>query len=168
MHSNIIYILDSGIKRKIKKDVHQEKIFFVDESKSYSIEGIEVTTLKSTDEGVAFVIGEDDINIYHAGDLNHWHWDGESNNYNSKMKQDYLFQIDKISGTNFDLACIPIDPRLETAFYMGLEGFLERCTAKTIAPMHMWDNFNIVCAIKEKYPSENILQIKNNNQEFEI
>ena len=39
--------------------------------------GAEIRTLRSTDEGVAFVVHYAGKTIYHAGDLNWWHWEGE-------------------------------------------------------------------------------------------
>ncbi len=36
--------------------------------------GAEIRTLRSTDEGVAFVVHYAGKTIYHAGDLNWWHW----------------------------------------------------------------------------------------------
>ena len=34
-----------------------------------------VRTYLSTDEGIAFLVDADGARIYHAGDLNDWHWD---------------------------------------------------------------------------------------------
>ena len=41
------------------------------------LSGVTVETLPSTDEGVAFLVTADGQTIYHAGDLNWWHWEGE-------------------------------------------------------------------------------------------
>ena len=32
----------------------------------------------STDEGGSFYVETDGLRIFHAGDLNHWHWDGDT------------------------------------------------------------------------------------------
>ena len=39
-------------------------------------EDLVVKTYRSTDEGVAFLVQIDGLAIYHAGDLNWWHWEG--------------------------------------------------------------------------------------------
>ena len=39
---------------------------------------LKLTTFRSTDLGVAFLIQDQDALIYHAGDLNDWVWDEES------------------------------------------------------------------------------------------
>ena len=46
-----------------------------------------ILSLKSTDEGAAFAIRETDgTSIYHAGDLNWWHWEGEPLAWNGTWK----------------------------------------------------------------------------------
>ena len=39
--------------------------------------GVAVEALPSTDEGAAFLVSADGRTIFHAGDLNWWHWEGE-------------------------------------------------------------------------------------------
>lgn len=47
-------------------------------------EDLVVKTYRSTDEGVAFLVQIDGLAIYHAGDLNWWHWEGEPETYKHK------------------------------------------------------------------------------------
>ena len=37
-----------------------------------------VEALPSTDEGEAFLVTADGLTLFHAGDLNWWHWEGEA------------------------------------------------------------------------------------------
>ena len=53
-------------------------------------------TLRTTDEGVAFLVTCKDKRIYHAGDLNWWHWEEESIDYNRQMRKDYQREIRKL------------------------------------------------------------------------
>ena len=39
--------------------------------------GVTVEALPSTDEGVAFLVTAEGRTVFHAGDLNWWHWEGE-------------------------------------------------------------------------------------------
>ena len=45
---------------------------------TYDVGGLKVRTLKSTDEGVAFIVEAEGLKLFHAGDLNWWHWEGEA------------------------------------------------------------------------------------------
>ena len=42
--------------------------------------------------------------IYHAGDLNWWHWEEETESYNEQMRQDYQREIDKLKDIVIDIA----------------------------------------------------------------
>lgn len=112
------------------------------------LNGITVTALSSTDEGVAFLVETDGITIYHAGDLNWWHWNGESDSYNTEMKQRYQKEIAKLSEKEIDFAFVPLDPRLEDAYLYGLDFFANTVHAKTIFPMHMWGDHQILKRLK--------------------
>ena len=48
--------------------------------------GVSVETLPSTDEGVAFLVTADGTAVFHAGDLNWWHWEGEAPAWNRNME----------------------------------------------------------------------------------
>ena len=50
------------------------------------IKGARIQTLPSTDEGIAFLISYQGHVIYHAGDLNWWHWEGRPEEYDGKLK----------------------------------------------------------------------------------
>ena len=79
-------------------------------------------TLKSTDEGVAFLIRIGERIIYHAGDLNWWHWEEESPRYNKLMMQRYQREIEKLEGRHIDVAFVPADPRQGEQYYWDLTG----------------------------------------------
>ena len=46
---------------------------------------VRIRTLKSTDEGVAFLVEAEGKSIYHAGDLNWWYWEGEPLSWNLSL-----------------------------------------------------------------------------------
>ncbi len=54
---------------------------------------LRLTTFRSTDEGVAFLLEDGQALLYHAGDLHDWVWDEESDDYNAQMTADYRREI---------------------------------------------------------------------------
>jgi len=110
-----------------------------------------IETLISTDEGVAFVVECEGHKIYHAGDLNWWHWNGESKAYNRNMEVNYKREIDKLRGMQFDIAFVPLDDRLEDACGYGMRYFMTNVQAKVIFPMHMWNHFGVI----QRFKTEN-------------
>ena len=72
-YDNILYILSEDIQIK-----ESDKIIFIKEDEKLNINDLQIQTLKSTDIGVAFIVNVEGVSIYHAGDLNWWHWEGEN------------------------------------------------------------------------------------------
>ena len=107
-------------------------------------ENLVVKTYRSTDEGVAFLVQIDGLAIYHAGDLNWWHWEGEPETYNIKMADDYKKQIDLLAGERIDLAFVPLDPRQERQYDWGVKYLLERNNVPYVVPMHFWNQPDVI------------------------
>ncbi len=110
---------------------------------TYDADGVKIQTLRSTDEGVAFVVEADGCTLYHAGDLNWWHWEGEPEKDNTRMAERYRAEIDKLAGRSFDAAFVPVDPRLEKQALWGLSYFMQKADARMIFPMHFWEKYEI-------------------------
>ncbi|SHI11098.1 L-ascorbate metabolism protein UlaG, beta-lactamase superfamily [Sporobacter termitidis DSM 10068] len=110
---------------------------------TYGVDGMTVRTLRSTDEGVAFIVEAEGIKIYHAGDLNWWHWEGEPDEENAAMGAAYKKEIDKLRGETFDLAFVPVDPRLGNEYLWGLDYFMKTVGATAVFPMHFGDDHSI-------------------------
>ena len=74
-YPDVRYILSADIAGKEQSEKQSEQTAYVTANKKYDFDGIKVQTLHSTDEGVAFIVYMEDKVIYHAGDLNWWHWE---------------------------------------------------------------------------------------------
>ncbi len=94
---------------------------------------VSIDTLRSNDEGVAFIIRIGDLCIYHAGDLNNWWWDGDVED--QKLANIYHEELEHIRGRHFTAAFIPLDPRLK-GWWKGIEDFMHYADADAIFPMH--------------------------------
>ena len=100
-----------------------------------NLDGCKIRTLRSTDEGVAFLVEYDGRILYHAGDLNWWHWEEESKAYNTMMRRNYQHEINKLHGVRIDVAFVPVDPRLGEQYYWGLDCFMKRTETRAVFPM---------------------------------
>jgi len=109
---------------------------------------IEIHTFRSTDAGVAFWVNVGDAAIYHAGDLNLWHWEGESKAWNKNMRDKFEAEVAKIQRLSNTLpstlsrpavAFLPLDPRLENHWQDGYSIFMDKVGAKAVFPMHFGD-----------------------------
>ena len=118
--------------------------------------GQKLTTFRSTDLGVAFLIEEGDTLLYHAGDLNDWVWEEETAEYNRQMTADYHHQIrllgETLGNRTLDAAFVVLDPRQEGDYHRGMCHFLENISAKQVFPMHYWDQPEIIGTFLREYP----------------
>ncbi|GLC78168.1 MBL fold metallo-hydrolase [Lacrimispora brassicae] len=133
---------------------------------------LEILTLRSTDEGVAFLIEAEGRVIYHAGDLNNWRWEGEPDDWNDRMAKKYSGEVDKLSGMDIDVAFLPLDPRQENAFCLGFDEFMRKTRVSYGFPMHFWGDFSVINRLKDMDISapyrERIVNIRKDGDCFEI
>jgi len=135
-----------------------------------SWEDVSIETLRSTDEGVAFLVGVEGKAIYHAGDLNWWYWEEESDTWNDQMERAYKRELEKIRGRRFDAAFVPLDPRLGKGYGLGIETFLKETDACVVFPMHMWEEYGVIRRFLESQEAapyrDRIMEISYPGQEF--
>ncbi len=147
-----------------------EKITYTAPEKTYEIGTIKVRTLTSTDEGVAFCVQAENKNIYHAGDLNWWHWEGVGDLINGRMERSFKREMRKIENEHFDLAFILLDPRQESDAWKGFGYFMRNIDADHVFPMHMWQDYSLIEAYKKRtdndYFLSRIVTITKENETF--
>lgn len=105
----------------------------------YNDEYIKIKAFGSTDAGVSFMLETDGKKIFHAGDLNNWHWEDESTPQEvKKMEGDFKAVLRDIKAEYpaVDLAMFPVDPRLGTDFARGARQWLQTIKTTYLAPMH--------------------------------
>lgn len=149
---NISAILSDDIELPENVDVLQ-----VAPGNEYHLDlGQTLTTFESTDEGVAFLIEDKREIIYHAGDLNDWVWEEETDSYNERMTKDYRKQIKllskKLNGREIDVAFVVLDPRQEKDYDKGMCYFLEHIFVKEVYPMHYWGKPDIMDVFLKEHP----------------
>ena len=156
------YLERNGVCATIK-----EKITNIGKNRELKYQDICIETLRSTDAGVAFLVDVEGKKIYHAGDLNWWHWEDEALEYNENMKQAYCHEINKIAGWHFDVAFVPLDPRLSEAYCYGMDYFLDKVIVSTVFPMHMWEQYDWIKKYNE-HSQKQIMEISHTFEQFEI
>lgn len=165
INSNIKYILDCGIPVNFEKSNYYKLSKYEDLTLKYEIylpEDPEDKTKKheprdvyikaygSTDIGISFLVKVDGITIFHAGDLNWWHWKDDSLEERNLAEKNFKLEIEKIKGENIDIAFFPVDPRLEEYYSLGGEYFIKELKPRIFIPMHFGDNCDITKEFAKK------------------
>ena len=167
-YTDIHYILSDDIKA----DAPEGRCTLIGPCREITLDGMEIRTLKSTDEGVAFLVRVGEQVIYHAGDLNWWHWEEESAEYNEMMRCRFLHEMEKIEGEAIDVAFLPLDPRQEEQYAWGFDYFMRHTRTGCAFPMHFWGQYEICDrlrndALSEPY-RERVMRVMKQQQVFEV
>ena len=173
-HPDVHYILSNDIfKKRVPKECMARTHFIKhDETISFEEPDIKVSTLASTDQGVAFIVSSDGQLIYHAGDLHDWIWEEEGEQYNRQMEQAYLKEMKKIFGFHFKVAFLPLDPRQSPeARPKGIRLFRQYACADYLFPMHMWEKYETAeefLSTEDGKKCPEFVKVTNQNQKFVI
>lgn len=100
---------------------------------------LRVAAFDSTDLGVSYLVTIAGVNIFHAGDLNFWHWREEST-VQEIEEADNAFRAacKPLEKENIDLAFFPVDPRQGRLFDAGANYFIMTVRPRLLVPMHFW------------------------------
>ena len=96
-----------------------------------------VQTFDSTDKGVSFYVTVEGLHIFHAGDLNLWHWREESSIREiTQAENAYYEAVRPIERLPMDIAMFPVDPRMGGLFDAGANHFIMAVKPRLFIPMH--------------------------------
>lgn len=100
---------------------------------------VSIRAFGSTDEGVSFLIHIDGWTIFHAGDLNYWHWRAESTHKEVEEAERAFYEaLQPLIGEKIDFAFFPVDPRMGEMYDAGALYFLMHVKPRVLLPMHWW------------------------------
>ena len=133
---------------------------------------LSVTTLGSTDQGVAFVVNYAGKTVYHAGDLHWWAWPDDTAAEEREMKDAFTRELTKLRGIPLDAAFVPLDPRLGGNFWMGFDALMRTARVRYAFPMHMWEKYDTVTKLLQMNVSspyrDAVAEIRGPGEQFDI
>lgn len=90
----------------------------------------------STDAGGSYMVEAEGLTIFHAGDLNWWHWAGEGDSENREARDWFFRELSCIKEKEVDIAMLPVDARQQAAREWGVKAYLSHFSAGLLIPMH--------------------------------
>ena len=130
------YILSFDIAPAAGQLFEDAKVIYLNPYESVGIDEMEVTAYGSTDEGISFYVEVAGWRIFHAGDLNWWHWDGDTETNNKFARNRFAKEMKHLIGLQSDIAFFPIDSRLGQYRALGVKEFCDKTTVKQLIAMH--------------------------------
>lgn len=164
--SDIEYILSSDIDIKYKL----ENTHYISAYEEIILGDVKVKAYGSTDCGVSFLVQCSGACIFHAGDLNWWHWWRDIPEEIAKAELLFKEEISKLKGEQIDIAFFPVDPRLEQYAYLGADYLIQEITPKYLIPMHFGDDNEAaeLYAKKRKASLSKVLAATQNKRKIQI
>lgn len=134
---DIVYLFSNDVlkHRRASKD----EAVFLRKGESWKDNDLEVEAFGSTDVGVSFLVHLEGKTIFHAGDLNNWHWSEESTpDEVKKAEGDFLAELKYLHAryAEIDLVMFPVDARIGKDYDRGAKRFVETIKTHTFVPIH--------------------------------
>lgn len=141
--NGVIYIFSDDIRAMLPPSAPH--INFLHKGERYQDDILTIEAYGSTDLGVSFKIEIDNRIIFHAGDLNNWHWNEESTAEEIKEAEDFFArELNEVAAHTpvLDVAIFPVDPRLGKDYAKGATQFLSQIPTRLFVPMHTHNNYS--------------------------
>ena len=111
--------------------------------------------------------------LFHAGDLNNWHWSEESTPQEiRKAEGDFLAEVRELQQTApaVDVVMFPVDSRIGKDYMRGAEQFVERIKITIFVPMHFSEDYQGGNAFRQFAESKGcrFLSIAHRGESFEL
>jgi L-ascorbate metabolism protein UlaG (beta-lactamase superfamily) len=162
------YIISNDVSGRAGADITK-----LSKGETYKDDRVFVKAYGSTDAGVSFYIEYKKKKIFHAGDLNNWHWNEEAPPNEVRSCEDfYRAELGEIARDvkELDLAFFPIDPRLGSDYEKGAREFIEKINVAAFVPMHFGGNFGKLASFnaRAKERGAKYLEIKKYGETFDV
>lgn len=168
---NVRYIFSDELLQT--KNTLPQDATYLRKGEFYKDNSIKVKAFGSTDAGCSFLVGYNDKLLFHAGDLNNWHWKGKvSVDEALTYENNFLCELELLSerAEHINVAMFPLDPRLGNFFMRGGEQFVSRINTDYFLPMHFDESFNLVNTFEEIASKHNskYLPITHRGQSYKL
>lgn len=119
---------------------------------------LSIKAFDSTDQGVSFLVTDKEGNrIFHAGDLNDWHW-GERHASKEAEETHAKFEktVNRIASycPEVDIAFFPVDVRLGADYAAGARYFMSKVKVNDFFPMHFNGDYREACDFASYAPDD--------------
>ena len=102
-----------------------------------SVGDVNIRVFDSTDKGVSFYVTVYGLNVFHAGDLNLWHWREESTLREIAQAENAFYAaVAPLERLPVDVAMFPVDPRMGGFYDAGANYFVMAVKPRLFIPMH--------------------------------
>ncbi|MDR0961976.1 MAG: MBL fold metallo-hydrolase [Mediterranea sp.] len=117
---------------------------YIKKGERYDDLHLHVEAFGSTDVGSSFLLQLQGHTVFHAGDLNNWHWSDESTPQEiRKAEGDFLAELRYLEAKapHIDVTLFPVDRRMGSDYMRGAEQYVEHIQTDIFVPMHFSEDY---------------------------
>lgn len=143
-HPRVKYILSDDVTRKDAAAYGIDNCITSYAGLDVKLESrFRLLALPSTDRGVAYLACLNGMNIFHAGDLNLWLWEGMNEREVYDMTVRFKKYTEKLRNFVIHTAFLPLDRRLGIYSFMGFDYYMKHFRIQHAIPMHFFASSKI-------------------------
>lgn len=148
---DVIYVFGKDILRR--RRASESDAYYLAKGAVFEDDSVSVQAFGSTDSGVSFGVQWRGYKLFHAGDLNNWHWSDESRVKEAEQAEKRflgeLKDIHRLQSDAFDVAFFPVDARIGRDYDRGIRQFVDLLKPHMVVPMHFTANgFESLLSVK--------------------
>ncbi len=132
---------------------------------------VNVRAFGSTDEGVSFLVEYAGVTLFHAGDLNLWHWRDENTIAEIEEAERKFYEcVEPMPIGTIDVAFFPVDPRQGSMYDAGAGYFIMTVKPRIFIPMHFQGRADVAArfaAISET-PHTRVVALENAGDHIDL
>lgn len=137
----ISYIIE---KKAMENQSKKANVLLAGEGAEFSIAQARIRVFGSSGDGVSFLVQTEGISVFHAGDLNLWHWREQSDLQEIRDAEKRFYdEVAKIPKNSIDLCMFPLDPNLGGLYSAGANHFIMAIRPKVFFPMHFYNRHEV-------------------------
>ena len=132
---------------------------------------VNVRAFGSTDEGVSFLVTCAGVSLFHAGDLNLWHWRDESSIMEIEAAERAFYDcVAPIPKGEIDVAFFPVDPRQGSMYDAGAGYFVMDVKPRVLFPMHFQGRGDVAMrfALTGETPATRIVALREPGERIDL
>ncbi|MGI6695903.1 MAG: MBL fold metallo-hydrolase [Christensenellales bacterium] len=122
------------------------------EGDRFSVAQARVSVYGSTDAGVSFLVEVEDICVFHAGDLNLWHWREENTLREiARAEETFYDKVAAIPKDKIDICFFPLDPNQGGLYDAGANHLIMALRPRVFFPMHFANRQEIAAEYARRF-----------------
>lgn len=137
----ITYVVSSDASDDVPSNANARLVKAGD---TLTVANVYISVHRSTDAGAAFWVRTGGVSVFHAGNLNLWHWREENTLREITRAEDDFYQaIAELPDKPVHIAMFPVDPNLGGFYDAGANHFIMARKPGVFFPMHWGDRTEI-------------------------